>query len=543
MSLKSLRGLVVGLCAAAAVQAGSAAAITISYAGTYATGDPGASAEISAYDTATRRLFVTNSLDRTLEVIDLSNPAAPVKINTIPLGGDPTHVSVKNGVVAVGVVAAVTTNPGTVQLYNAADWGFGAPVTPAIATVTVGALPDMVAFTPDGTRILVANEGEATLTANPEGSVSIIDISGGAASASVLATAGFSAYNGQEATLRAAGVRILPDPAGPAGVTVAQDLEPEFISVSPDGTKAFITIQEANAVAVLDLATNTISELQPLGLKDHNLAGNGMDPSDRDNGSNGPSINIRNVPVLGMYQPDGIASYEVAGHTYYVTANEGDSRTFEEIRVGASGYVLDPTVFPNAAALKNNANLGRLQLTNATGDTDGDGDKDEIHAFGSRSFSIRDDAGNLVFDSGDDFEQITASLVPASFNSDGTAASFDTRSDNKGPEPEGVTVATIFGRSYAFIGLERVGGFMVYDITDPNLATYVEFVRGPLTDLAPEGMLFIDASQSPTGNALLVVSNEASGTASIYSIVPEPGTALLLASGIAGLLGARRRVA
>lgn len=536
-----LRGLISGLCAAVALHAGAAAAITISYAGTYTTGDPGASAEISAYDAATRRLFVTNSLDRTLEVIDLTNPAAPVKINTIPLGGDPTHVSVKNGVVAVGVVAAVTTDPGTVQLYDAADWGFGAPATPAIATLTVGALPDMVTFTPDGTRILVANEGEATLTANPEGSVSIIDISGGAGSASVIATAGFSAYNGQEAALRAADVRIIPDPAGPAGVTVAQDFEPEFISVSPDGTQAFVTIQEANAVAVLDLTTNTITEIQPLGLKDHSLPGNGLDTSDRDNGSGGPSILIRNQPVLGMYQPDGIASYEVAGQTFYVTANEGDSRAFEEIRVGAAGYVLDPTAFPNAAALKNNAVLGRLQLTNATGDTNGDGDKDEIHAFGARSFSIWDAAGNQVYDSGDDFEQITASLAPAIFNSDGTVATFDTRSDNKGPEPEGVTVATIFGRTYAFVGLERVGGFMVYDVTDPSLATYVEFVRGPLTDLAPEGMLFIAASESPTGNALLVVSNEVSGTASIYSIVPEPGTALLLASGLAGLLGARRR--
>lgn len=537
---KSLRWLLAVPFAVAAFHAGSAVALTISFAGTYSTGDPGASAEISAYDAATQRLFLTNSLDRTLEVIDLSNPAAPVKINAIPLGGDPTHVTAKNGIVAVGVVAAVTTDPGTVQLYHAADWGLGAPATPALATVTVGALPDMITFTPDGTRMLVANEGEATLTANPEGSISIIDVSGGAASASVLATAGFGAYNGQEASLRAAGVRIIPDPAGPAGVTVAQDFEPEFISVSPDGTQAFVTIQEANAVAVLDLATNTITELQPLGLKDHDALGNGIDPSDRDNGSGGPAINIRNVPVLGMYMPDGIASYEVAGHTYYVTANEGDSRAFEEIRVGAAGYVLDPTAFPDAAALKNNANLGRLQLTNATGDTDGDGDKDEIHAFGARSFSIWDESGNLVFDSGDDFEQITASLDAASFNSDGTPASFDTRSDNKGPEPEGVTVATLFGRTYAFVGLERTGGFMVYDVTDPDAATYVEYVRGPISDLAPEGVLFIDASQSPTGTALLVVSNEVSGTASVYSIVPEPGTALLLLGGVA-LLSARRR--
>ena len=311
---KSLRGAAAGLL----LQAGAASALTVGYVSTYATGDPGASAEISAYDAGTRRLFVTNSIDHTLEVLDLSNPAAPVKINTIPLGGDPTHVAVKDGIVAVGVVAAVKTDPGTVKLYRASDWGLGAPVTPALASVTVGALPDMVAFTPDGTRILVANEGEPNSynqadSVDPQGSVSIIDIAGGVGSATTT-TAGFGSYIGQEATLRSAGVRIF----GP-NANAAQDIEPEYITISSDGATAYVTLQENNAVAVIDIASSAVTEIRPLGLKDHSLAGNGLDPSDRDNGSGGPAINIRNFPVHGMYLPDGIASYEVAGTTYTVS--------------------------------------------------------------------------------------------------------------------------------------------------------------------------------------------------------------------------------
>lgn len=531
------------LCSAAAgllLQAGAAAALGVGHVGTFATGSGSGSGEITAYDAATQRLFVTNSVTQSLQVVDVSDPATPVLVNTIPLFGDPTHVSAKDGIVAVGVVAATKTDPGTVRIYEAADWGPGAPATAPLAIVPVGALPDMVTFTPDGSKILVANEAEPNsynqaTSVDPEGSVSIIDLSGGIGSASV-STADFSAYVGQEAALRSAGVRIF----GP-GATAAQDFEPEFISVAPDGTRAFVTLQENNAVAVLDLGTGTFTEIQPLGVKDYSLAGNALDASDRDGAASGPAINIQNRPVLGMYQPDGIASYQAGGATYYVTANEGDARDYtgfsEEVRVGAASYTLDPTVFPDAATLETNAVLGRLNVTNVDGNTDADAAFEEIHAFGARSFTIRDEDGDIVFDSGDDFEQIIASEAASIFNSDGTAVTFDTRSDNKGPEPEGVLVATLFGRSYAFVGLERAGGFMIYDVTDPSQASFVEFVRGPLTDLAPEGLLFIP---DLNGSAYLVVSNEVSGTASLYSIVPEPGTFALVLGGCLSLALRRR---
>jgi hypothetical protein len=181
-------------------------------------------------------------------------------------------------------------------------------------------------------------------------------------------------------------------------------------------------------------------------------------------------------------------------------------------------YVLDPAVFPSPTDLKLSENLGRLTVTKATGDTDDDGDFERIMVPGARSFSIRKANGSLVFDSGDQFEQKIAVLAPDLFNSDGTAASFNTRSDNKGPEPEGVAIGKVFGRTYAFIGLERAGGMMVYDISDPERPFFVDYASTSPIDVSPEGILFISGEDSPNGKPLLVVSHEISNTTTIFEI-------------------------
>jgi YVTN family beta-propeller protein len=246
---------------------------------------------------------------------------------------------------------------------------------------------------------------------------------------------------------------------------------------------------------------------------------NGLDSSDRDGG-----INIRNQPVFGLYQPDAIARYTYNGQTYLVTANEGDTREYtgftDEIRAGSSDYVLDPVVFPNAAALKNSAVLGRLRVSVTDGDLDGDGDIDRITTFGTRSFSIRDTSGNLVYDSGNQFERLTAAAVPTLFNSNGIADTSDTRSDDKGPEPEGVVLGKIGDRTFAFVGLERVGGVMVYDVTNPFRPLFIEYNNTSPDDIAPEGLTFIPADSSPNGKPLLVVTNEVSRTTSIFEFNP-----------------------
>lgn len=252
------------------------------------------------------------------------------------------------------------------------------------------------------------------------------------------------------------------------------------------------------------------------------LRNNGLDASDRDLTSATGKINTQHWPVYGMYQPDAIAQFTVNGQTYYVTVNEGDARDWpgfaEEVRVGAGGYVLDPSTFPNAAFLKNNANLGRLQLTaSAAGDIDGDGDIDRIQALGARSLTIWNSSGMPVFDSGDDMEQITALLAAGSFNSDGTNATFDTRSDNKGPEPEGVVIGIIDNVPYAFIGLERTGDILVYDVSNPLRPVFIQYINTP-EDQGVEGLAFVSAANSPTGKPLLITSAEVSRTVSVFQV-------------------------
>lgn len=946
--------------------------LNLSYLSTYRTNvfDRSA-AEIVAYDTGTARLYFTNSDANTVTILNISNPASPTKfadINMAPYGGGVNSVAVYNGLVAVAVQAINKTQPGKVVFFDAAG-AFQ-------REVTVGALPDMLTFTSDGKKVIVANEGEPSddYSVDPEGSVSIIDLTNGLGGVTV-STVNFAAYNDKKASLQNKGIRIF----GP-NATVAQDLEPEYITLSPDNVRAYVSLQENNAIAVINLITRTVLDILPLGYKDHlngepilkqyklnellnlpvlgtpvygggqapvklggfsglyfdrkestdknyvfytvpdrgpndepvvvsdvreetvqdlrpfklpnyqgrfvkmtlntetgtvkldtqillkrkdgitpitgrgniigydevpvtytdtntvfrnpdftskstgrkyhelpydpyggdfegivrDTAGNfwmcdeyrpalykfkpdgtlieryvpqgtstlgivglepgfygaetlpavyskrwanrgfeaiaydpdssviyafiqsplynpdnstqnqsdvlrilavdaetgtpvgeyvyllernrdaglaisrvdkigdavyigkrkflalerdsslpgqptgkkyvfeidlknatnilnnpialrdtasltqktleqmtadelraagiapvyktkvlnlpsigyqagdkpeglallpggdlavindndfglagagvtddivlgvisfaknyGLDPSDRDN-----AINIKPHPVLGMFMPDALATYSVGNAFYIVSANEGDARewgTFvEEARV--STLRLDSVAFPNGAALKDNAVLGRLNVTNKTGDFDGDGDFDQLHVFGARSFSIWDAFGNLVFDSGDDFEQITAQRFPQSFNVSNTDNARDSRSDNKGPEPEALTIATINGKPYAFIGLERIGGVMVYDISNPRAPVFVNYINNRnfaiapempgSGDLGPEGIIYIPRENSPNGNALLVVANEVSGSVSLFTVglmtdVDEPTTANL----------------
>ena len=494
-------------------------------------------AEIAAHDPGTQRLFVVNAQAAQIDVIDIANPAAPVlrddlSIDVTPYGAVANSVAVHNGLIAVAVEAADKTQPGKVVFFNTS--------LQFISAVEVGAQPDMLTFTPDGLCVLTANEAEPSddYTVDPEGSVSIIDRSAGAVAATVR-TAGFSAFNGlsREALFNGSGAG--PKPAvrvfGPEG-TVAQNIEPEYITISQDSKTAWVALQENNAVAIIDIASATVTSINGLGVKDHSLASNGfgssnaLDASVRDGipVANAGRINIRNWPVKGFFLPDGIASFKIGNQTYLVLANEGDSRDWagysEETRIGS--MALDPAVFP--PDLKKTSNLGRLKATKAQGDTAGNNIYKEIYTFGARSFSIRSTTGALLWDSGDQFEQITAAQNPAFFNSNHEINKFDDRSDDKGPEPEGVAVGKAFGRTYAFIGLERIGGVMVYDVTTPTAPEFVQYVNNrdftqptntaAAGDLGPEGVLFIAAENSPNGKPLVVTANEVSGTTTIFEI-------------------------
>ena len=493
--------------------------LAIEKIGSYAGGGVGA-AEIVAYDPGTSRLFTVNGLLNSVDVLDISAPAAPTRVTTINVGAyglSANSVAVANGVVAIAIEASVKTNPGKVVLYRTTDLSL-------LAVVPVGALPDMITFTPDGRTLLVANEGEPSsdYAIDPEGSVSVIDVTN--PEAPTVRTAAFTAFNGQEATLRQSGVRIY----GP-GATAAKDFEPEYIAVAEDGAKAWVTLQENNAIATIDIPSATVTTVRALGFKNHALPENALDVSDRDG-----IVNIRSWPVFGMYQPDGIATYSVGGQVYLLTANEGDSRSWPAVVGGGPGLVeearvstlaLNPVTFSDSVCggpCKADARLGRLTVTKSLGFNAVTGVYDSLFVLGARSFSVwNGTTGQLVWDSGSEFEQRTSNLASAPFNASHDNATFDDRSDNKGPEPEGITLGRFGTKTFAFVGFERIGGVMVYDVTIPTAPRYVTYLNsrsGTVGDLGPEGVLFIPAKDSPTRQPLLVTGNEVSGTTALYRI-------------------------
>lgn len=511
MLTKSIaRRTAAAFCACAAFVAGPAAAeFSAARIGGYETKrfDEGV-AEITAYDKKNKRLFVVNGGDRTIDVLDFADPTNPTLLKSIDIsahGKAANSIAVHGDLLAAAVEAEDKQANGKIVLMDL-DGAL-------VAAVEAGALPDMVTFTPDGAHVLAANEGEPSddFANDPEGSVTILKVSDKS-----VRTVGFSGLTkadfGEDAHW-----------PSPEGTSVAQDLEPEYIAVSPDGAIAFVSFQENNAMAVIDIETAEIERVFAFKRKDWRTLA--FDVSDKDD-----KIQLNAWPVLSMPQPDAIAAFEHDGQAYVVTANEGDARDYdgysEETRV--EDLTLDPTAYPNAAELQAETALGRLKTTTAKGDSDGDGDIDQIHAFGGRSFSIYAADGSLVFDSGDAFERILSERHPSWFNGEGQESNRDNRSDDKGTEPEGVALGVVNGTRYAFIGLERMGGVMVYDLTDPAAPSFVDYLyyadptgdaeAGTAGDVAPEGLTFIAAEDSPTGAALLVVANEVSGSVSVFEM-------------------------
>lgn len=563
--------------------------ISLSFLGRYETNEfDESAAEIVAYDSATEQAFVVNANSGLIDIIDISSPATPTLVDSLDLGTDiaaavaaladasalgaANSVSVSGDTVAVAVEAATKQDNGYVAFYQT-DGTF-------LSAVEVGALPDMVVYTPDGSKVVVANEGEPNgdYSVDPEGTVSVIDVSGGEASvtATNVTNISFSDFNtgNARASELSSDVRISAKAA-----SVAADLEPEYVAVSSDSMTAWVAMQENNSVAIIDLSDNSIDTILGLGSKNHEILGNELDASNRDD-----SINIRNWPVRGLFMPDSIDAYAYAGINYLVTANEGDAREYltDEVDAGActtaGGFDFDDgdcfhyldeirlkdiedtgaTVnlanlaryAPDFDTLSEDENLGRLKIVAdmgvsgctvdtfaTTGQPSAGCVYETLYSYGARSFSIWNaETGALVFDSGNDFEMITAlRLGDEGFNATNDENGGDDRSDDKGPEPEAIEIASLNSKTYAFIGLERVGGIMVYDITNPEAASFIQYITtrdvtvdietlvddGDFTaagDLGSESIVFVSADDSPNGEPLILVGNEVSGTTAIFQV-------------------------
>jgi len=445
--------------------------ITFSKQWTYAHGViAGQVSEIPAFDKRTNTLWIAGVIG--VDVLDAKTGKLLEHIDTTAYGSV-NSVAIKHGVAAFAVEASNRTNPGVVLFYDTRTRTPSAGVN----AVEVGALPDMLTFTPDGARLLVANEATPSIYGtrvgttvpyvygtpanDPAGSVSIIDM----ASRSVVATAGFNGVPTSGSNLR---------------MTTGMDFEPEYIAVNEDGTKAFVTLQEANAMAVLDLTTNEFTQVIGLGAKDFSLPGNQIDPL-----NDGP-VAFGSHKVKGLYMPDGIVAYEWKDKTYLVMANEGDFREDDKDRTAASTF---GAVSP----------LNNLRVSNADSSTG------DLYAAGARSFSIRDETGSLVYDSGDILDKKAAEL----------GIYDDGRSRDKGVEPEGVALLDIAGRTYAFVGLERTlkSAVAVFDVTNPHKASYVDMIVTE-GDVSPEGL----AAFHYRGDFYLAIANEVSNTTTLYRI-------------------------
>ncbi|WP_052339898.1 choice-of-anchor I family protein [Gorillibacterium massiliense] len=504
--------------------------------GSYSTGfsDPaGGVAEIVKYNSDNNKFYLVNGKEKKVDIVSL-NPLVSGQEKTLALEkridvssmikgfsfGDITSVDINTvrKFIAIAVQEEDYKKPGAVVLldYNGNY----------ISHYRTGVQPDMVTFTPDGNYLLTADEGEprmgyASPEVDPQGSVTIVNLINGTTK-----IADFTAYDSSDARsgLLANNV-ILKKMTAPS-----VDLEPEYIAVSADSKKAYVTLQEANAIATLDITGGTFTSMKGLGFKDYSVAGNELDMR-RDG-----TINIKTEPnVFGIYQPDGITAYTVSGKTYLITANEGDSRDW-------NGYLNEKDI-----------KLGKGQ--------DGDASKDiklttfdtsdyevgvngagfasgKTYLFGARSFAIWDAENmSLVYDSGSTLEKKTAKYLPNYFNWSNDDLVFEKRSAKKGPEPEDVKVGVVDGKPYVFVGLERIGGNMMFDLSDVHAPAFTDYLNtrdfaGSIDstgskpvykiagDVSPEGQAFVPADKSPTRYPLLLVANEVSGTVSVVEI-PE----------------------
>jgi hypothetical protein len=539
--------------------------------------DPEGAAEIVQFHPASSTIYAINSAADvpTIEIIDassltaeaLANPMSsenltstalllPTEQNGVMLAG-PTSVAVSGDWMAIAVPADDKATNGMVLFYNGLDTS--SPIF--VKAVEVGNLPDMVTFTPDASKVLTANEGEPSGDYNidPEGSISVIAIVDGAPSDTSI-NISFVGYNGKQAELETQGMHF-PNPSGRTingtliSTTVAQDLEPEYITTTNE--IAYVTLQENNGLAIVDLSDNSVQVIG-LGFKD-------WSKYQLDGMEDGTVSFGQYDDLYGMYMPDTITSFQWKDANFLVTANEGDAREYffdtlnadgeqdEDLCTAAGGQDFDEDDgclsyteetqgrrldYAPGSNLDNIAGddpkdfdftaypLGRLTVTDVLGDSNNDGEYEALYAYGARSFTIWDANGLVVFDSGDDFERITASIHGNTFNNNNDENEGDSRSANKGPEPEALTVGQVGDKTYAFIGMERLGGIFVYDVTNPYDTKFVDYVinrdlteGGDLIgDSAPEGMVFVDATNSPTGNALVIIGNEVSGTVSVWQV-------------------------
>lgn len=466
-------------------------------------------AEIVAFDPATRRAFVTTGSD--VHVFGLEDPSRPVGGGFIRLASgraDVTHLAIDpagRGFAAICVVpTSFATRHGEVAILDLQTLG-------VVASIPVGHNPDSCAFSPDGRFLVVANEGQPEVLSggvlvDPPGSVTVIDLRG------IQSTAELAGIGESRVTtmllrgeaLDAALASQRPPRIHPGNAeTPTLDLEPEYVVV-PDSERAYVSLQENNAIAVVGLDPPRIELIHGLGLIPRRLS-----PTDR-----GPF----EATVLTMPMPDQLAAFTHDGRGYLILAEEGDTRG--EIGAGGASSLadvarvswlsregrLDPRVFSESAL--GDGELGRLFVLPDMGESDQAGKISRLVVPGSRSVSIYDMASmTRVGDSGAVLETVTLALT-----------NDRSRSNHRGPEPEGVVATRLGDRPIAIVSVERPGAIVLFDLTDPSSPRLAGVYQSSWDgDLGPEGLALIGPTEDGAG-VIFAACFEGSGTLVIYEI-------------------------
>jgi hypothetical protein len=517
--------------------------------------------EIVSY--ANGQILTTNSgnSNHAIQIYSLAGSgslSSGLSVNLAPTFGGAANVSSISSVLAdsrgFGVATVIPTAKGSGDLGRISIFDTSSGVI--INTLDVGYHPDSVTITPDGSKLIITNEGEFVSTAAEgtfarPGSISVVDISGvtsgnfassiGALTSANVGTFDFSSsYLGTGVNLT--GIRDNTLTANNATTTAGfANIEPEYTTAS--NTKAYITLQENNAFATFDLSSGKYEKITSLGSITQTI-----DASDRDGPSNSTSIGI-NDTVKGLPMPDTVTKFTRSGTTYLVTANEGDARVDDGDVTRANTTDLVDTSDSSSGDLfysgsVGNTGIGRLNILKDMGNLDGDPGIEDPTMMGTRSFSIWDAATHaLVFDSGSMIESYVAANDSDAFNiNSGTVDERDKRSDDKGPEPEALAFGSIAGRDYVFLGAERQNGIFQFDITDLNNVTITNYFNTVTNTsdfggafISPESILFLDKSSNPSGRDLLIVGFEgtgSNGSIGVFEVIPEPQSAMLGALGL-----------
>jgi LPXTG-motif cell wall-anchored protein len=499
------------------------------------TNEDGGVAEIVKYNADNQKFYVINGYGQTIDIVSLKdltsstqeqqlqkeksiNIADAVNTDTFTYG-DLTSIDINpsKDMIVAAVQDEDYTKNGKIVVLN-----YDGEIQ---KTYDTGVQPDMVKMTADGKYILSANEAEprgGLEGPDPEGSITIVETE----------TGKVTQVKFDDQTVIEDDVHIRNNGTKADAI---RDLEPEYMDLSKDGSKAFITLQENNAIATIDIQAGKVKSVKSLGYKDHSLPGNELDAA-----KNG-KIELETLPILGAYMPDSISYVNIGGTDYLVTANEGDATEWPEeeptflniadFKDVKDTITLNSDLFKGMTAVEAQAAFDRMKGSNDYKKLEvlTDRGNDAIYTLGGRSFSIwKADTMELVYDSRSEFETITAERYPDVFNWSNDDDEFEKRSSKKGPEPEDVKVGMIGNQLYAFVGLERMGGVMTYNISNPENAEFANYINNRdfsqaiAGDVAPEGLDFITAELSPTGRPLVLVGNEVSGTVSVLEFQVDP---------------------